>query len=419
MMIATLTKLAQRHAMGTLVLRGGIVGINFAVMVGLAAWLGLGAFGALAVVWGLALVASTALSLGGPLMLLRHLTDGGGVSSQAIIWQVMVLPVVLAALAYPVLASAFPGLPWLPILATGLGINLITCLASIMRALGSLQMSMALRDAGPQVALGLGVVAGPFTADGMILMQTLIWLGLFAAVAGFWCARHADFEALIRPKGKPAAVAWSLWATALLGMGLAQVDIIAAGSFLTPEQVGIYALLRRIANLVALPVSVATWVSAAPVSAAFGANNWTALQEASARGSQIAFVPAMLLFCMGCVALPLLPWIADGIEAGWLFVILLTGSLVQAIFASGYTVATLCGQAQLAALTRLFSLCTYVAGVWIMGATSVGPTQNALIYVGATSLGSLALWSVIRLRMGVDTSALVIIRKQEPTWKPS
>lgn len=419
MIIATLTKLAQRHAMGTLILRGGIVGINFAVMIGLAAWLGLGAFGALAVVWGLALVASTALSLGGPLMLLRHLTDGGGVSSQTIVWQVMVLPVVLAVVAYPVLVSAFPDLPWLPILAMGLGINLMTCLASIMRALGSLQMSMALRDAGPQVALGLGVVAGPYTGEGLILMQSLIWLGLLAAVAGFWCARHVNFEALICNGGKRAGLAWSLWGTAVLGMALAQVDIIAAGSLLTPEQVGIYALLRRIANLVALPVSVATWVSAAPVSAAFGAGNPARLQQASASGSQIAFVPAMLLFCVGCAALPLLPLITDGTEARWLCVVLLTGALVQAVFASGYTVATLCAQGPLAALTRLFSLGIYVTGVWILGAAMVGPVENALLYVGATSIGSLGLWCALRQRMGIDTSAMVLLRKQEPAWKPS
>lgn len=419
MMTATLIRLTQRLAIGTLVVRGGIVGVNFAVMIGLAAWLGLGAFGALAVVWGLALVAATALSLGGPLMLLRRLTDGGGVSSRVIIWQVMVLPVILAIVAYPVLASVFPDLPWLPILATGLGINLITCLASIMRALGSLQMSMALRDAGPQVALGLGVMTGPYTADGAILMQALVWLGLLGAGAGFWCVRHAAFQALIRPDGKRAGVAWSLWGTAVLGMALAQVDIIAAGSFLTPEQVGIYALLRRIANLVALPVSVATWVSAAPVSAAFGAGNQARLQQASARGSQIAFVPALVLFCVGCAALPLLPWITGGAESRWLCLILLTGALAQAVFASSFTVATLCGQGHLAALTRLFSLCLYLAGVWILGAAGVEPAQNALIYVGAITLGSFGLWSAIRHRMGLDTSALVVIRKQEATWKPS
>ncbi len=416
MMIAKLTKFAQQHAVGAMALRAAIVGLNFAVMIGLAAYLGLAAFGALAVVWGLALVAATVLSLGGPLMLLRHLTDGRGVSSLAIILQVMLAPLVLAGLAYPVLCAVFPDLPWLPILAMGLGINLVTCLASIMRALGSLQMSMALRDAGPQVALGLGVLTSPYLIDGAILIQGLFWLGLLAVAAAAWCVHHPGFDGLIRPRGEPAGVAWSLWGTAILGMGLAQVDIIAAGHLLTPEQVGIYALLRRIANLVALPISVATWVSAAPVSAAFGAGNHVQLQRASVKGSRIAFVPALVLFCIGLVALPM---ITDSIQGRWVFIVLLTGALVQAVFASSFTVATLCAQAHLAALTRLSSILIYVTAVWIIGAAVLGPVGNALIYVGAISLGSFGLWLAVWQRMGLDTSAFVGLRRRGIVWRHS
>ncbi|WP_341366843.1 hypothetical protein [Yoonia sp. BS5-3] len=403
--------------MGTLALRGGIVGLNFVIMIGLAAYLGLDAFGALAVAWGLALVAGTVLSLGGPLMLLRHLTDGGGLSSQVVILQVMVLPFLLAAIAYPLLEAVFPGSPWLAILLAGLGINLVTCLASIMRALGSLQLSMALRDAGPQLALGQAVVFGAHTGD-MVLIYTLFWLGLFAALAGFWCVRHPRFNSLIKPRGKAADIAWSLWGTAVLGTGLAQVDIIAAAHLLSPEEVGLYALLRRLANLVALPVSVATWVSAAPVSAAFGARDIRQLQHASAKGSQIAFLPSLILFAAGCAVLPLSSWILED-AAGVLALILLIGALVQAIFASSYTVATLCAQAHWAAGARLLSIGLYLILAFHLGASAIGPIQNALLYVGAISAGSLGLWVVIWWQMGVDTSVMVLMREKGAVWRLS
>ena len=74
MILKKFINFAKQYAMGTLALRGGIVGINFAIMIGLAGFLGLDAFGTLAVTWGLALMVATVLSLGGPLMLLRHLT---------------------------------------------------------------------------------------------------------------------------------------------------------------------------------------------------------------------------------------------------------------------------------------------------------------------------------------------------------
>lgn len=412
------TKLAKQHAMGTLALRGGIVGINFGIMIVLAGFLGLDAFGALAVTWGLALVAATVLSLGGPLMLLRHLTDGGGLSTSVVVLQVMLLPVLLAMAVYPLLLTSFPALPWLAILTTGLGINLINCIASIMRALGILQMSMALRDAGPQAALGLGVLIGPY-GDDMILFQSLFWLGLMAAVAGVWCIRQSAFETLIQPKGRPADVDWSLWSTAILGTGLAQVDIIAAGHLLTPEQVGLYALLRRVANLVALPISVATWVSAGPVSAAFGAGKQAQLQWASLQGSQIAFFPALGLFCAGCAALPLLPWITDGVDARGLCLILFSGALAQAAFGASFTVATLCAQAHLAALSRLISIGLYLICIWTLGAAAIGPVENAVIYVSAISTGNITLWWMIRQTMGLDTSVMAIMRRSGAAWRLS
>ena len=368
--------------------------------------------------WGLALMVATVLSLGGPLMLLRHLTDGSGLSSSLVFWQVMLLPVLFAMVAYPLLLTSFPGLPWLAILITGLGINLINCIASIMRGLGSLQMSMALRDAGPQVALGLGVLIGAHGAD-MILFQSLFWLGLMTVAAGAWCIRQRAFDTLIQPNGRPADIDWSLWSTAILGTGLAQVDIIAAGHLLTPEQVGLYALLRRVANLVALPISVATWVSAGPVSAAFAAGKPTQLQRASAKGSQIAFLPAFVLFCAGCVALPLLPLLTDGVDAHWLCLILLGGALAQAAFGASYTVATLCAQAHLAALSRLISIGLYLVSVWILGAAAIDPVGNAVVYVGSISAGSIFLWWKIRSTMGLDTSAMVLIRRSEGAWKLS
>lgn len=80
MVLKLFPNIAISQTWSAIVLRGGIVACNFAVMIVLAAVLGLAAFGELAVIWGLAMIASTVLSGGAPLQLLRVLTNGQGIA---------------------------------------------------------------------------------------------------------------------------------------------------------------------------------------------------------------------------------------------------------------------------------------------------------------------------------------------------
>ncbi|WP_320237403.1 hypothetical protein [Cognatiyoonia sp. IB215182] len=421
MVVEILSRIAAAGAWRILALRAAIVAVNFGVMIGLAAIMGLAGFGELAVVWGLAMIASTALSCGAPLLLLRHLTDGRGMSRGSLLRHVVLQPAALAVVAFPFLYLAFPAINWTTVLLCGLSIHFVTCLASIMRALGNVQASMALRDAVPPLALGLaGLLALGASAGLMLLLATAI-VFLISGCAVLWCLRQSGWPKLLRASDPEHQIYWSLWGTALLGMGLAQVDIVVAGAMLPPEQVGLYAVLRRVANLVALPVSVATWVSAKPISAAFGAADRLALGRASARGSSIAFVPGVALFCVVLAAMPLLDLIIAGApdaQAGWILVILASGALLQAIFASGTTVATLCGQADQAALSRAISIFCYLAiiGVWGLGQ---GAAFHAMVYAGSLTLGSVVLWLQLRRILGIDTSAAILWPGMRASWRMS
>lgn len=420
MLLKKLINLGRRSAVGTLGLRGGIVGVNFAVMLGLAAALGLDTFGTLAFLWGAALVAGTLLSLGGPLILLRALTDGTGLPLRDVVAFSLVYPAVLGLPAFWVLTLLWPGLPWAAILGLGVMANLLGCATSVMRALGSVQWSMALRDAGPQIALALGaLVAG----DGQvvsILTTCALTLGGLCLLIALWCLRHRGIGGLMSRQGRPG-LSLSLYATSVLGMVITQIDLIIGGAVLPPEALGLYALLRRVANLVALPVSVATWVSAAPISAAHGSNDRRGLAKASAAGSQIAFLPGTALFVLGLSALPVVTLSAPQIlatEATVAFALLLLGALGQVIFASGYTVATLCGLARFSVHARLLVVLIYVLVVQFIG-DALSITTNALAYVVAMTAGGAYLWHIVRKRSGIDTSAWVLWQKRAGQWKLS
>ncbi len=421
MMLATRSAgLAERSEARTLGLRVGVVGLNFAVMLGLAALLGLETFGRLAALWGGALVVSTVVSLGGPVILLRMLTDGQGMRIRDICSVILIFPALLALVVYFIALHVWPAFPWAAILSAGVLANVLACLASVMRALGSVQASMALRDAGPQSALGAAGIWAYGNGPDTILMSAAATMLAMALCGTVWVCRHRSVRAVLSSDRRPF---WSvsLWAASVSGMVVAQIDLIAGGAVISAEELGVYAILRRVANLVALPVSVATWVNSPAVSAAFGAGDRPGLARASAHGSQMAILPGLVLFAVACLAVPMLPYlIAQDSAEGWdvVFGILLLGAFGQVVFASSFGVATLCKMPAYAMTARLLMILFYLSWFAWWGA-ELTATTNALGYAGAITLGGIALWWAVKRQLGVDTSAAVLLRGKGWRWKAS
>ena len=397
-MIANPRHALQSPALRALLLRGGLVGAHMAVLAGLAFVRGLDGFGALIVLWGLALVAANVLGFGAPLVLLARLADGRGMRPAGLILVCLGLPVAAGLLALWLLAALWPDVDWSAVLALALAIHLVSCLGSLLRTLGSLHLSVLLRDAAPVLALGL---AGLLPVDtSAVLWLTAALLGAASVPALWLCLQLNGLHALIG-RHRPADI-WhpALWGSAVLGMVLAQIDILVGGYLLTPEQIGIYALLRRLANLVALPVSVATWFSAGPVSAAHAARDGPALQQAAQAGARLALLPGVML---ALLMLPLAVWFLPQPDLPVLAV-LTGGALVQLVFAQGITVASLTGSGDLAAKARLAGVLLYLALAGL--ALPLDPLGNALAYVAGTGLCGALLWAWLWRGNGVNTLAL-------------
>lgn len=420
MLESKLLELARQNAGQTLGLRMGVVGVNLAVMLGLAWLLGFETFGRLAALWGTSLVVGCVLSLGGPVILLRMLTDGKGMRGRDICKVCVVYPAALALVIGLVASVVWPIWPWTPVLCAGFFANALGCLASVMRALGSVQVSMLVRDGGPQVALGFAGVFTQGAGAGAVLMVCAILMAAIGIAGGLWVLRHRRMPSISSVAARPV---WnmSLWAASVLGMIVAQIDLVMGSTVISAEQLGVYAVLRRLANLVALPVTVATWVSAPAVSAAHGAADTKALARASAQGSKIAMLPGAVLFGIGVMALPFMPLVLPymaGVGSAVVLVLLLLGALGQVVFTSSFTVATLCEMPSLAMRARLLMVVLYL--LWFQWwSAELTMVLNALGYVGALTLGGAMLWWAIWRQLGVDTSAAVLLRAKGGQWKTS
>lgn len=420
MLGSKLFELARQNAGQTLGLRMGVVGVNLAVMLGLAWLLGFETFGRLVALWGASLVVGCVLSLGGPVILLRMLTDGKGMRGRDICKVCVVYPAALALVIGLVASFVWPFWPWTAVLCAGFFANALGCLASVMRALGSVQASMLVRDGAPQVALGLAGVVAQSAGAGAVLMVCAILMAAIGIAGGLWVLRHPRMPSIRSDASRPVCD-MSLWAASVLGMIAAQIDLVLGSTVISAEQLGVYAVLRRLANLVALPVTVATWVSAPAVSAAHGAADTKALARASAHGSKIAMLPGAVLFGAGVVALPFMPLVLpymSGVGSAVVLALLMLGALGQVVFTSSFTVATLCEMPSLAMRARLLMVVLYL--LWFQWwSAELTMVLNALGYVGALTLGCAMLWWAIRRQLGVDTSAAVLLRAKGGQWKTS
>ena len=212
----------KSRASSAMALRAAIVGANFAVMIGLAAMLGAARFGALIYLWSIALLCATALSAGGPLVLLRGLTNGQGMPAWVVGLYAAGLPLGLALLAGPALVWAFPAIGWWAVLGAAVVINFSACVASILRARGSVMVSMALRDAGPFLALGCGAFATSGDPSSPLAVAAAV-LGL-VAISGLIWARSLPKAVHAQKPARQSSGVMSLWGASLVGVAIAQMD---------------------------------------------------------------------------------------------------------------------------------------------------------------------------------------------------
>ena len=404
-----MAKFAQMPAVIAMVTRSGAVGVNFAVIAGLAAGLGFDDFGRVVLVWSGATVCAPCIGAGVPLILLDAVSKRHGLHRGVILRMIFVWPAILGASAYCLLSSVWPGYPWGAMISAGYCINFLTCLASIMRALGSVNLSMVLRDACPHMALGFAAMTGSVELILPLACTAMVGMG---GGALWWLWLHPERQVLLSGADISRKFAVSLWGTSVLGVVASQVDIIFGGSFLSPAQLGVYALLRRISNLVALPISVATWVTAGAVATSHANADNRALQNAIRNASIVAFFPGAALFA---VAIAISLWLApDASVTGF---VLLAGAFIQIIFAATFTVATLCECAHFAMMSRLLSIMAY--GLIVIVGTIDTALSNAVAYVVAIAAGQLVLWHLLRTRLGVDTSVWVLWRDRGAKWSLS
>lgn len=203
----------------------------------------------------------------------------------------------------------------------------------------------------------------------------------------------------------------SYWGAMLLNTASGQLDIILAGTIISPQTVGIYAVVKRLANVMAIASSIVVWIFAPRVSRAAAAGDHLALDRAARSAVKLTIGPALIIALVMIVALPL--WssyfeVPRGTLLLTLCALLFGGQLSSMAFGATIMFATQTGTPQLAVRALATAICTavplfylggYLAGIVgiALGQITLMLTFNAIIRKG------------LLRKLSIETSVLNIL----------
>ncbi len=306
-----------------------------------------------------------------------------------------------------------------PILAVAsLLVSVLNVLAVFARvALGTFAL-MLLRDGVQHLVAILTVVAlGGFalgdaeTVFGVfiaLLLAANIGLGMVIARAGPFRFRHsAPGMRLFRS---------SYWLNGLTGALMSNVDVLAASALLQPEHVGLYVVLRRVANAVSLPQTIANDRYAVPIAAAHAEGDTAAVQRASRDALSItagvSTVLAIAVVALDGVWLPLFGFGPSG-AATTTLAFLTTANLLSVYFGINFMVAAQCGLELRALRARALGLALFglLVAMIVLLRPAATAWQLALSQMLAMLIMNAVIWAQIRRRLGIDTSIAAMFRR--------
>ncbi len=262
--------------------------------------------------------------------------------------------------------------------------TILATLASYVRTLRSSGEAMLLSELAVPAALLVTMSLGWLSGD-----VSIIWLLTCAGLLLFlgelvllgWHV-WSPWLPVGGPNGEavPLKELKAYWGTVLLNTMAAQLDIVLAGTVLSPAVVGLYTIIKRMANVITLAMSVVVWMYAPKISRASAASNNVALSYLARRAILYTLGPATIILILLIASLP---WWTAYFEIAtdstfWALLVLMLGTQILSIMmGSTMMFATQTGRPQLM-IRSLLRAIAIAAPLTLLGGTTIGIVGVAL-----------------------------------------
>lgn len=293
------------------------------------------------------------------------------------------------------------------ILALGFAFSVVGVAGTLVRVGAGSLAGMAVQQALPFAALALAMVPRLFGIDYGVIDLLTAAAALLIGTSGLmilWQTRPtmpgAASGGATPGLGRALREAAPFWGNGVLIALATQLDIVIAALFIPSAELGSYALIRNIANLVAIPRMIANWAIATRVARAWAAGDREGLRRSADEGRRLSARPA--LAGAGAIALAAPLWFTlYGVPAGaawpWLVLgFLLGANLATALLGLAIIYASQCGLEALTLRVRI--------GALVLGA-AVSAAGGAIAGSPGVALGSLVLTLALNATMTVAVRA--------------
>ncbi len=374
-------------------------------------------FGQFSFMFSAARIMSVALGVGAPLFLQRELAvrdakyngDGNLSIFIAALLRMNIFSL-LAFLIFCVLIFSFDfEYDILLILLTGYLFSFFDMFISVVRIAKTASFSMVLRDGAPFAIFLLGFIVclifDKVSANDFIFVFCIsLLICIFIA---FWFS----LGYLLKRKNKSIntntnKVYYSFWGGALIGASLTQSDMMIAKYFLSELELGGYAVLRRMTNLISLPQIIVNWSINIDIAKKFITEKKSVLQELAIKGLYIA-VPVSLIMLIGMLLLSPV-WLSlfdvvPSFTVYFTFVVLSIAQLINVMSGANLLFALQCNEEKYIFKFRLISL---IVGILIMiaGGFVLGMPGLAIGATFSIILLNMLVTKHVRKKIGIWTS---------------
>lgn len=420
-----------RTALVAFAIHGARIAANFLVDLRLARWLPLSDFGWYSLCFSAALLIASVASLGLPIAVLRFVPqylsqERGGVAKAAIrvFWLVtLVSGIVFGAASFPTLGRIYPEAPGFVMLLTPVLVFLIsvaTFQAELVRALDKLALAylpfkvlwpaaivgisfLPYLEATVETALEIGVIA-----LAVLLLFQAGAIGRTAREAGVPIHRTAPQELPFASWAKVTAPLWVLmWGTA----ALRTVDVVVVGSFVGPEEAGIYNVAARTAALVGSALWAVNAVVGPAISRLYYGERIDELRSLARQAALLVFWPTLAIgLVVAIAATPILGLFGTGFSEGAVVLrILVVGQILNAATGAVGYFANLAGLQKESALTFAFAGALNVA-LSIFLVPLLGILGAALANLTAVTAWNVILAWIVKDRLAIDPTVLALRR---------
>ncbi|MCF7779651.1 oligosaccharide flippase family protein [Sulfitobacter sp. M220] len=429
------------------IVRGTVVGSNFASMILLAFVLPLHIYGSVVLTWSVILLLSAIGGLGAGAYILREMSarvEGNksvsGISfstaiSLTVIWPLIIILLIMIGVAagLPIFKEIFEDfsianfnykisdlaliclISWL--------INIISHLANMMRVQGKIITPMVLRDSGPQLMLLIGAVVtlaiwpNNVTVTKILAIYATMATSIVILTSCSIFLRSRAISVLFAHRGETSnKFNLSFWGVSVTGTAWNNADIIIGGFLFSPEAIGIYQIIKRVANLASMPQIVANWAIVVSLSRSHAARDSNRIQNSLRQGAKLSFVPLLVLSICCSVIIPIVLSYIKGpmIVGDWVvFSLLLLGSILNVGFGGNFVAATQCGMEAEAFRSRIWGLIVLFMIIYVLSFTRLGISSLSIANFTMAFISNTSLWWLLKQKLNVDTSFMCLLHRKK------